>query len=284
MFAKNAPFGYYFVLGVTIRVPKDLNRAMFIDSHAHLEMGEFGKDLPKVLDRALRGGVSHIISVGTDLQSSRKAIALAREHDFIFASLGYHPHNASEMDARKLQKLGSLASEPKILAWGEIGLDFYRLRSPADVQTAVFVQQLGLADQLDLPVIIHVREAHREVLEILQKKGRGKNQGVIHCFSGDYDLAMAFISLGYFISIPGTVTYKNARQVRDVAARIPVDRLLLETDAPFLAPVPKRGKRNEPLFVTYIAEEIARLREMDLEGVAHQTSENAKRLFNLGTP
>ena len=185
------------------------------------------------------------------------------------------------MDQQALKELGKMVSEPKIIAWGEIGLDFYRRYSPPNVQMEAFKRQLEMAIDLDLPVIIHDRDAHEELLTILQKAGKGKRKGVIHCFSGNYDLAMALIEMGYYISIPGTVTYKNALQVKDVATKIPLERILLETDAPFLAPIPKRGKRNEPLFVTYTAQMIADLRNMDFKEVAHQTSENAKRLFNL---
>lgn len=254
---------------------------MLIDSHAHLDMKDFEKDREEVLNRALQGGVSHIITIGTDISSSIKALELANRYDFIFSAIGYHPHNSSDVDSYKLKELGRLVSESKIVAWGEIGLDFYRRYSPPNRQIEVFERQLEMAIHFDLPVIIHNREAHKEVLTILKKVHHGRDKGVIHCFSGDYDLAMEFIEMGYYISIPGTVTYKNAFQVHDVATRIPIEYMLLETDAPFLAPVPKRGKRNEPLFVTHTAQKIAQLKNMDFQEVAFQTSKNAKRLFGL---
>jgi TatD DNase family protein len=254
---------------------------MLIDSHAHLDMEDFDPDRQEVLERALQSGITHIITIGIDLPSSLKALELANVYDFIYSSVGYHPHNSNNIDQQALKELGKMVSEPKIIAWGEIGLDFYRRYSPPDLQMEAFKRQLEMAIDFDLPVIIHDRDAHEELLTILQKVGKGKRKGVIHCFSGNYDLAMALIEMGYYISIPGTVTYKNALQVQDVASRIPLERILLETDAPFLAPVPKRGKRNEPLFVTYTAQMIAELRNMDFKEVAHQTSENAKRLFNL---
>ena len=254
---------------------------MLIDSHAHLDMEDFKKDRQQVLERALNGGISHIITIGVDLSSSLKALELANEYDAIFSSIGYHPHNAIDVDSHKLKELESLAFEPKIVAYGEIGLDYYRRHSPPNIQVKVFKQQLEMAIQLDLPVIIHIREAHKEVLEILQHGSNRKHKGVIHCFSGNRVLAMEFIKLGYYISIPGTVTYKDAFQVQDVASKIPLDYLLLETDAPFLAPVPERGKRNEPLFVSYTAEKISLLRNINIQEVARQTSENATRLFNL---
>ena len=174
-----------------------------------------------------------------------------------------------------------MSLEPKVVAWGEIGLDFYRRYSPKDDQLKIFLRQLEIADDLNLPVIIHDREAHNDVFTILKKMGKGKRKGVIHCFSGDIDLAMAFIELGYYISIPGTVTYKKALKTKEVASNIPLKHMLVETDAPFLAPVPKRGKRNEPLFVNYTAQEVARLRNIKFEEVAEQTSKNAKTLFGI---
>jgi TatD DNase family protein len=227
------------------------------------------------------GGISHIVTMGIDLDSSLKALDLARTHDFLFSAVGCHPHRAKELDARQLRQLAELVAEPEVVAWGEIGLDFYRNRSPKEKQIEAFETQIDMAMDLDLPLIIHDRQAHREVYEILQRKGNGKHKGVIHCFSGDLDLARAFIEMGFYISIPGTVTYKNAQTVRDVAAKIPMDFMLVETDAPFLTPFPKRGERNEPLLVTLTAARIAQLRNMDDQEVARKTSDNAKRLFRL---
>jgi TatD DNase family protein len=244
-------------------------------------MKDFEKDRQATLNRALEGGITHIVTIGTDLSTSLKALELANTYDFLFSSVGYHPHHATDIDQHVLRELEGLVSEPKVVAWGEIGLDFYRRYSPPDIQVEAFKQQLDLAVDLDLPVIIHDREAHAELLEILRQKTRGKDKGIIHCFSGDYDMAMSLIEMGYHISIPGTVTYKKALQVHEVATRIPLERLLVETDAPFLAPVPHRGRRNEPLFVTYTAQKIAELRNMDFQELALQTSENAKRVFDL---
>jgi TatD DNase family protein len=255
---------------------------MLIDTHSHLDMDEFKDDIGDVLNRALNGGVARIITVGIDIPSSLKAIELANRYDFIYSSIGYHPHNADNVDTSGLEELSRLAGEPKVVAWGEIGLDFFRRYSHQEKQIAAFEKQLDMAFQYDLPVIIHDRDAHDEIYAILNKRKDMKSKGVIHCFSGDYDLAMALIDIGYYISIPGTVTYAKAVEVQDVASRIPIDRLLVETDAPFLAPVPKRGKRNEPLFVGYTARKIAQLRSMDFEEFSLKTSENAKRLFGIG--
>lgn len=254
---------------------------MLIDSHAHLDMQDFKEDLSEVLERSFTGGLSHIITVGIDLDSSLAALELARGHSPIFAAVGFHPHVAENCESRGLDRLAMTASEPEIVAWGEIGLDYYRGYSSNDAQLKAFKDQLEIANDLNLPVIIHDREAHDDVLAILKRMGKGDRRGVIHCFSGDIDLATEFIDLGYYISIPGTVTYKKATQVKEVAAGIPLECLLVETDAPFLAPVPKRGKRNEPLFVNYTALEIARLRKADPDEIADATSKNAMALFGI---
>jgi len=254
---------------------------MLIDSHSHLDMDDFDRDRHGVIDRAVEAGITHIITVGIDLESSLAALELAKNSDVIRASVGCHPHNADGCNMENLDKLVSLASEPEIVAWGEIGLDYYRDYSSREGQTKIFLRQLEIAVELNLPAIIHDREAHEDVLDSLKKMGKGHKRGVIHCFSGDADLAREFIGLGYYISIPGTVTYKKAAQLRAVASQIPLESMLIETDAPFLTPVPKRGKRNEPAFVAYTAGEIARIRDMDVEEVGRVTSENANTLFGL---
>jgi len=245
-------------------------------------MEDYADDINEVLKRALSGDITHIISVGTDISSSQKALELAERHDFISSTVGFHPHNADETDTIKIEELKRLAAgSKKVVAWGEIGLDFYRHYSHVKNQIEIFELQLDTALELKLPVIIHDREAHDEILKIVGKRGHGSRIGVIHCFSGDYKLAMSFIELGWYISIPGTVTYKNALNVQEVAAKIPIERLLIETDAPFLSPFPFRGKRNEPFFIRHTAEKIARLRDMDLDQLAVNTSLNAKTLFGL---
>ncbi|MFP3911475.1 MAG: TatD family hydrolase, partial [Desulfobacteraceae bacterium] len=206
---------------------------------------------------------------------------LAAEYPCVKAAIGYHPHNAQACTPADLAELAQLASDPAVVAWGEIGLDFYREYSDPQAQQPIFEEQLIMAHDLGLPVVIHDREAHEAVYSLLKKMGKGDRKGVIHCFSGDPTLARAFMDLGYYISIPGTVTYKTAAVTRQVAASLPLDRLLVETDAPFLAPVPNRGRRNEPLFVTYTAREVARLRGLELAEVARQTTQNAAYLFGL---
>ena len=253
---------------------------MLIDSHAHLDMDDFDADRDQVIKRAVEGGVARIVTIGTDLASSRKAIEIAKKYKHIYATVGYHPHNADEADLRDLEKLRGLASEPKVVAWGEIGLDFFRRHSSPEKQVRAFERQLDIASEQGLPLIIHDRDAHTDLLRILNSRKR-QYRGVIHCFSGDYDLAMALIELGFCISFTGTVTYKNAVDTQAVAIRIPLERLLVETDCPYLTPVPLRGKRNEPLHVKHTAEKIAQLRQVDFEELARATSVNTIRLFNL---
>jgi TatD DNase family protein len=253
---------------------------MLIDTHAHLDMEEFEKDRQAVLARALEGGVGQIITVGTDWPSSRKAVEIAEKNDFIHAAVGYHPHNAKEVDAQALRNLAELTRSPKVVAWGEIGLDFFRCLSPPQRQIEIFQKQLHMAANFGLPVIIHDRDAHERLI-IMLRENRLPSGGVIHCFSGDYEMAGRFMDLGFYISIPGTVTYKKALHVQEVAAKIPMERLMVETDAPFLSPAPYRGRRNEPAFVKHTALEIARLRCMDFQALADATSRNAITLFKL---
>jgi TatD DNase family protein len=233
---------------------------MLTDSHAHLEMEEFDKDREQVLERALKGGVTRVVTIGTDLPSSRKAVELGNKYNFIFPAVGCHPHHAKDCDGEILEELRRLAEEPGVVAWGEIGLDFYKLYSDRENQLPLFEEQLELASEIDLPVIIHDRDAHEEILAILKKHRSARQRGVIHCFSGNHAIAMEFIALGFSISIPGTVTYKNAHDIQEVAARIPMDRLLVETDAPYLSPVPMRGKMIEHIFVIHTADRVSALR------------------------
>ncbi len=255
---------------------------MLVDSHAHLDMEDFDADRPEVIRRAKEAGVERIISIGIDVESSRRALEIAEANDGIFATVGMHPHNAAAWQRADLETLAELASSSgKIVGWGEIGLDYNRDYAPHEKQIELFEAQLDLSSDIGLPIIIHDRDAHGVVLEILKKRGGEEEKGVIHCFSGDFDLAMTFIKMGFFISIPGTVTYKKAATVKEVATNIPLERLIVETDAPFLTPVPMRGKRNEPAFVKYTALEIAALRGLDPEKLSASCADNAKRLFRI---
>lgn len=254
---------------------------MLIDSHAHLDMRHFDSDRDQVVERALSANVAHIITVGIDMLSSLNAIKLTQAYSCVFASVGIHPHNADEANKNELEQISLIAKQKKIVAIGETGLDFYRNRSSREKQIKVFEQQLDIAISLDLPVVIHDRQAHTETLKILSSFKRNRLTGMIHCFSGDYNLAETFMNMGYYISIPGIVTFSNARQIQDVVRRVPLNRLLIETDAPFLAPAPYRGKRNEPSYIYYTAQKVANLRGISFEEVLHHTSKNSCQLFNL---
>ena len=252
---------------------------MLIDSHAHLEMKEFNPDRENVIERARQVGVSYIVTVGTNLALSRKALSLARQHENIYATVGVHPHDVARADNKTFDDLCEIARDPKVIAYGEIGLDFFRNISPREKQTEMFNRQLELALQLKLPVIIHDRDAHEQTLRIV--KASGVRRGVFHCFSGDYSMARQCIDLGFYISIPGVVTYDKAKTIQDVAQRVPLSSLLLETDAPYLTPEPHRGKRNEPSFIINTAKKVAQIKGLPWEEVADVTARNTINLFGI---
>jgi TatD DNase family protein len=253
---------------------------MLIDSHAHLDFSQFKNDREAVIERALKAGLTAIVNVGTDLSSSETSAALARRHEPIYAAVGVHPHDAKTLTPAVLKRLAELAAEEKVAAIGEIGLDFYRDLSPRDQQRDAFRRQIRLAVELDMPIVIHDRDAHDEVLDIMRREEAGRVGGVLHCFSGDLEMALAGIEMGFCIAFGGPVTY-GGKKKQEIARRIPLDRILIETDCPFLTPAPHRGKRNEPAYVAYVAEKIAQLREIGFAEAARATSENAKRVFGI---
>jgi len=244
-------------------------------------MPEFKKDLEQVIQRAMESGVEHIFTVGTEKKGWMRALEIAHSHPSVYAILGVHPHNAKEIDEETYSTLRKLCRDEKVRAYGEIGLDFYRNLSPRDVQLRRFREQIGLAKEIGLPVVIHDRQAHRETLEILKSEKAGECKGIIHCFSGDYEMAKDCIEMGFYISVPGSITYKNAGGFQEVVKQIPLDSLLIETDAPFLAPVPFRGRRNEPSYVRYTAQKVAEIKKVPFEKVAEVTTENALRVYRL---
>ena len=252
-----------------------------IDTHAHLEMPEFSRDREVVIQKAHDNGISTIISVGIETQSSREAIRLAEKFHFVYATVGFHPHNVKDIDSSTYAILRDLAQHEKVCALGEIGLDFYRNLSPRDVQIKRFRELIGLAREVKLPVVVHDRNAHSETIAILREEKAFEVGGVIHCFSGDNAMASECLDVGFHISIPGTVTFSNASALQRIVKSLPLERILVETDAPFLTPVPFRGKRNEPSYVKYVAEKIAEIKKLDFEDVAAVTSENARTLFQL---
>ena len=259
---------------------------MFVDSHAHLDGPEFDADRDDVIQRARDAGVSVILNVGTGDPHSgalERAVELAEKHVDIFASVGTHPHDARLFNDAAEQRIANLVRQSRrVIAWGEIGLDFHYDNSPRDAQMDVFRRQLQLARETRLPVIIHTREAEAETIAILKSEWSGAGiPGIMHCFSGSLALAEQALELGFLISFSGIVTFKKADDLRAVAAQVPLERLLIETDCPFLAPVPFRGKRNEPAFVVEVARCLAKLRGLEVDEMARLTSANFARVFNL---
>jgi TatD DNase family protein len=257
--------------------------AALVDSHAHIQEAEFKDDLSAVLARARESGVEKIIVVGGagDISSNYGAVDLARTAPGLFATVGMHPHDAKDVGAEEFDKLKELAGNPEVVAVGETGLDFYYDRSPRAIQRQVFSDFIALARETGLPLVVHDRDAHQEIADLLRTEGRGDVKGVIHCFTGDFAAAKEFLDLGFFLSFSGIITFKNAEPLRDVLKKIPFDRVLIETDSPFLAPVPHRGKRNEPAFVIEVAATVARVRNISLETMAQVTSDNVHRLFEI---
>jgi TatD DNase family protein len=254
---------------------------MLIDSHAHLEMPEFKKDLEEVIQRAKDSGVEYIFTVGTEKRDWERAVGIARAHPNVYAILGVHPHNAREIDDQTYPVLRKLCQDQNVKAYGEIGLDFFRNLSPREIQLRRFQEQIGLAKELGLPIVVHDREAHRETVEILTSEKAETNGGIIHCFSGDYEMAKQCLGLGFYISVPGSITFRNADGFQEVVRKLPLESILIETDAPYLAPVPFRGKRNEPSYVRYTAQKIAEIKKVSFEKVAEVTTDNALRVFRL---
>jgi len=260
---------------------------MFIDSHAHIDGPEFDADRDEVIDRARAAGVSKILNVGTGNPHSdafERAIELGKKRDSIVTAIGTHPHDAQHYDDLADEKTRKLINgNSGVVAWGEIGLDFHYDNSPRDVQQLVFARQLRSAEAVHVPVIIHTREAEIETIEILKSEYAGaERRGVFHCFSGSLDLAKTAIDLGFYISFSGMVTFKKAEDLRIAAKWVPSDRLLIETDCPFLAPIPFRGKRNEPSYVVEVARCIAELRGVTVQQIGETTTANFNRLFSAG--
>ncbi|MCP3177631.1 TatD family nuclease-associated radical SAM protein [Desulfuromonas sp. KJ2020] len=254
-----------------------------IDTHAHLDNGQFDHDREEVISRARQEGIRYILTVGCDLDSSLQNLQIAEKHPFIYAAVGIHPHDAAQLDEKALAQLRTWVLEKnRVVAVGEIGLDFYRDRCPRDIQRLAFRQQIRLARELKKPIIVHDRDAHAEVLQILREEQATEVGGVVHCFSGDLAMARACIDLGFLISFPGSITYPKNEEVRDLIRLIPVDHFLVETDCPYLAPQPRRGKRNEPALVRHTAATIAEIKGLSLEDVCRVTNLNAFRLFGIG--
>jgi TatD DNase family protein len=256
---------------------------MLIDTHAHLEMREFNDDREDVIKRAREAGVEYIITIGTTIESSRDAVLLAEKYDFIYAAIGIHPHEVKDILHPTYEILRHFAQHKKVVAYGEIGLDYHYEHSPRTDQKRKFRDMLREARELDLPVIVHDRDAHDDTLQILSEEWSPDLGGVLHCFSGDAAMAKRAIEMGFSLSIAGPVTFPKAESLREVVKQIPIEHLLIETDSPYLAPQPVRGRRNEPAFVRHTAEAIAALKGLSVDDVARITSFNAMQLFGIGT-
>lgn len=252
---------------------------MLFDTHAHLDDEKFDTDRDEIIGGLKAEGLSFVVNVGADMESSRKSVALAQKYDFIYAAVGVHPHAAGEMREADMKELEELSKHPKVVAIGEIGLDYHYDDTDPEAQKIWFEKQLRLAAKLQLPYIIHDRDAHTDVLDIIKKVGYFN--GVMHCFSGSVEMAREVAKMGMYVSIAGTVTFKNAPKVKAVAKTVPLDKLLIETDCPYLTPEPFRGKRNNSGYVKYTAAQIAELRGMSTEELAKITLENGKKFYNI---
>ncbi|MCX5779718.1 MAG: TatD family hydrolase [Firmicutes bacterium] len=254
---------------------------MLFDTHAHLQDRKMRSDLDNLLQRAAAAGVEKITCVGYDLPSSQEAVNIARKYKQVYAAVGVHPHDARTLTPEMLRKLWELARDPRVVAIGEIGLDYYRDLSPRELQKQAFIDQIQLAQEIGKPIIIHDREANQDVMDIIKKYKAGKNGGIMHCYSGNLPLAVEAIKEGFYISFAGPLTYKNARRSHEVAAKLPMDRLLIETDCPYLTPEPLRGKLNEPAHIHYVAEKMAELRGQHPDEIAYLTGRNARAVYRI---
>jgi len=251
-----------------------------IDSHSHIYGPRFDDDRDDVINRAVNCGITQLLQVGCNLEESRTVVALAEKHPGIYASVGVHPHDASTVNDQVLDDLAQLCAHPKVVSWGEIGLDYYYENSPRDVQRAAFAAQLKRAATLDLPVVIHTRDAEEDTLEILADHPIARG-GHVHCFTGSGGLAEKLLAMGFHIGFTGIVTFKAAEELREVVRQVPLSRLLIETDSPYLAPIPKRGRRNEPEFVQYVAQALADIKQVPLSEMVRCSTENFYKVYGV---
>lgn len=255
---------------------------MLFDSHAHLNDERFDEDRDELIKSLREKNVDLVVNPGADIETSKSAVELSNKYDFIYAAVGVHPHDVSELDDSAIETLREMATKNnKVVAIGEIGLDYYYDHSPREVQKEWFKKQILLANELKLPIIIHDRDAHADTFDIIKEYKSDEIGCVLHCYSGSVELAREYIKMGCYISIPGTVTFKNSRKVREVAREITLDKLFIETDSPYMAPEPHRGKRNDPSLVTFVADKIAQEKGISYEEVCEKTKENAKIFFGI---
>ena len=254
---------------------------MLIETHCHLDFPEFDTDRKEVIERARLAGVGRLINIGSSLKGSRESIALSQKHDFIYAAVGFHPHHAGEFSLKVLEELETLARLPKVVAIGEVGLDYHYPTPSHDEQKEVFRHMLRLSHNLSLPLILHARDANPDFIKILKEELRPPLNGVIHCFSGDKEIAKEYLDSGLHISFTCNITFKKADDLREIVKFVPIERMLLETDSPYLAPQALRGKRNEPSYLKYLVEELSKLKRLSCEDIERITTLNATRLFSL---
>lgn len=253
----------------------------YIDTHVHLNADQYDEDLQQVIDRALEAKVEKMVVIGFDRKTIARAMKLIEDYEFLYAVIGWHPVDAIDCTDEDLAWIEELAAHPKVVGIGETGLDYYWDKSPKDIQEHWFRKQIKLAQKLNLPIIIHNRDATGDVVRILREENAASVGGIMHAYGGSVETAQECIQMNFMISLGGTVTFKNARQPKEIAKEISLEHLLIETDAPYLTPHPYRGKRNEPAYVTLVAEEIARQKEISVEEVAQKTTENAVKFFGL---
>jgi TatD DNase family protein len=254
---------------------------MLIDSHCHIDDHRYDVDRDATILRARAAGIGHFVTIGCDLETSRAAVELAKRHVYISATVGVHPHEVKHIKDSWYNDLRTLAKSERVVAYGEIGLDYHYDHSPRDVQRERFREQMRLARELRLPIVIHTREAQEDTIAILKEEKGGEVGGVFHCFSGDAWLAKDALDLGFYLSFSGVITFQNAVMLRDIVKTVPLDRILVETDSPYLTPVPHRGKRNEPAYVRHVAEKIAEIHGVSVPEVEEATTQNTKRLFRI---
>lgn len=254
---------------------------MLFDTHTHMDAPEFEEDRDETIARAVEAGVGHFVNIGFNRETIPTTLALAEKYPFVYAAIGWHPVDAIDMQPGDLEWIESLCSHEKVVAIGEIGLDYHWDKSPKDVQHRVLREQIALAKRVKLPIVIHNREAHEDTIRILKEENASEVGGIMHAFSGSWETAKICLDMGFHLSFGGPVTFKNAKQPKEVLEKTPMDRLLIETDAPYLTPHPYRGKRNETGYVRLVAETAAQLKGVSLEEIAEQTTKNAKLLFGI---
>jgi TatD DNase family protein len=255
---------------------------MIFDTHAHYDDEQFDQDRDALLASLQEQGIEAVVNIGADLASTKNSLALAERYPFVYAAAGVHPDNTKELNEENFAWLREAAQTPKVVAVGEIGLDYYWDETPRDVQKHWFEAQMELARQINKPIVVHSREAARDTLEVMKASRAEEIGGVIHCFSYSVEMARAYLNMGYYLGIGGVLTFNNAKKLKEVAAYAPMDRLVLETDCPYLAPVPFRGKRNSSLNLPLVVEELARIKGLSAEEVKRVTNENAKKMYRLG--